>query len=305
MNEPSAESHRIQPHHLERSAYVYVRQSSLRQVAEHLRLVHPPCAGCSGSNASSISTSSAVRCVAVRCVSSRASTRPRSSRESSLISPCAKPTASTTPAHHRCAPAAELPVSDRALTAPTGAPRPHCASPPNPPGSPPSCHARVAAELESHQLDRTNFRARTGNEPDNDHTNNPTATQIGRLFHLSFVVLSGAMHEVALGRRPGRECDSNSRLRVGLKASVRTRPAVGRRALRTVHVDHAGNAASQLVGGAEQRFLVDPTLAQTREAQDPRFQQRVRAAVLDGRHAVAVQKARSSLPARTVAASIP
>ena len=36
MNEPSAESHRIQPHHLERSAYVYVRQSSLRQVAEHL-----------------------------------------------------------------------------------------------------------------------------------------------------------------------------------------------------------------------------------------------------------------------------
>ena len=32
----SAESHRIQPHHLERSAYVYVRQSSLRQVAEHL-----------------------------------------------------------------------------------------------------------------------------------------------------------------------------------------------------------------------------------------------------------------------------
>ena len=36
MNKPSAESHRIQPHHLERSAYVYVRQSSLRQVAEHL-----------------------------------------------------------------------------------------------------------------------------------------------------------------------------------------------------------------------------------------------------------------------------
>ena len=54
------------------------------------------------------------------------------------------------------------------------------------PGSPPSCHARVAAEPESHQLDRTNFRARTGNEPDNDHTNTPTATQIGRLFHLSF-----------------------------------------------------------------------------------------------------------------------
>jgi DNA invertase Pin-like site-specific DNA recombinase len=35
MNRAIAESHRIQPHHLERSAYVTVRQSSLRQVAEH------------------------------------------------------------------------------------------------------------------------------------------------------------------------------------------------------------------------------------------------------------------------------
>ena len=35
MNQAIAESHRIQPHHLERAAYVYVRQSSLRQVAEH------------------------------------------------------------------------------------------------------------------------------------------------------------------------------------------------------------------------------------------------------------------------------
>lgn len=36
MNRAIAESHtRIQPHHLERAAYVYVRQSSLRQVAEH------------------------------------------------------------------------------------------------------------------------------------------------------------------------------------------------------------------------------------------------------------------------------
>ena len=48
--------------------------------------------------------------------------------------------------------------------------------------------ARVAAEPESHQLDRKNSRARTGNEPDNDHTNTPTATQIGRLFLLSFEV---------------------------------------------------------------------------------------------------------------------
>ena len=56
------------------------------------------------------------------------------------------------------------------------------------PASRPSCHARVAAEPESHQLDRKYSRARTGNEPDNDHTNTPTATQIGRLFLLSFQV---------------------------------------------------------------------------------------------------------------------
>ena len=30
-----------------------------------------------------------------------------------------------------------------------------------------------------------------GNEPDNDRTNTPTATQIGRLFHLSFVSYAG------------------------------------------------------------------------------------------------------------------
>ena len=57
------------------------------------------------------------------------------------------------------------------------------------PGSPSSCHARVAAELELHPLDRKKFHARTGNELDNDYNgccNTPTATQIGRLFHLSF-----------------------------------------------------------------------------------------------------------------------
>jgi len=36
MNRAVAESPKIQSHHLERSAYVYVRQSSLRQVTEHL-----------------------------------------------------------------------------------------------------------------------------------------------------------------------------------------------------------------------------------------------------------------------------
>ena len=161
----------------------------IKPPASLLRLVHPPCAGCSGSNASSISTSSAVRCVAVRCVSSRASTRPRSSRESSLISPCAKPTASTTPAHHRCVrPQPNSP-------SPRHRPCPDCAHgrataslrltthPPRLASFLPCsrcCRIRIASARPQ------KFRARTGNEPDNDHTNTPTATQIGRLFHLCF-----------------------------------------------------------------------------------------------------------------------
>jgi len=36
MSRAIAESQKIQPHHLKRTAYVYVRQSSLRQVTEHL-----------------------------------------------------------------------------------------------------------------------------------------------------------------------------------------------------------------------------------------------------------------------------
>ena len=35
-------------------------------------------------------------------------------------------------------------------------------------------------------LTRSDRHARTDNEPDNDHTNTPSTTQIGRLFHLSF-----------------------------------------------------------------------------------------------------------------------
>ena len=36
MNRSNAEMRKIQPHHLGRAAYVYVRQSSPRQVTEHL-----------------------------------------------------------------------------------------------------------------------------------------------------------------------------------------------------------------------------------------------------------------------------
>ena len=73
-----------------------------------------------------------------------------------------------------------------------------------PPGSPPSCHARVAAEPEPHQLDRKNFRARTANEPDNDHANTPTATQCGRLFHLSFGLAECAADEDLSGGKATR-----------------------------------------------------------------------------------------------------
>ena len=160
----------------------------IKPPASLLRLVHPPCAGCSGPTASSISTSSAVRCVALRCGSSRASTRPRASRQSSLISPCAKPTASTTRAHHRgvrpqpnsrsprhrpCAECARggASASLRLTTQPPRfAPTLPCSR---------RCRTRIASARPQ------NIRAQTANEPDNDHTNTPTTTQSGRLFHLS------------------------------------------------------------------------------------------------------------------------
>ena len=47
------------------------------------------------------------------------------------------------------------------------------------------CSLRSRLQIAS---DRSrNVRARTDNEPDNDHTNTPRTTQIGRLFLLSFV----------------------------------------------------------------------------------------------------------------------
>ena len=106
----------------------------IKAPASLLRLVHPPCAGCSGSNASSISTSSAVwRYVACHRVHRHArdhQENPHSSRRA-RSRPHPQPPR-TTAACARCR-TPRLPVSDRALTAPTGAPRPHCASPPRPP----------------------------------------------------------------------------------------------------------------------------------------------------------------------------
>ena len=64
----------------------------------------------------------------------------RSSRGSSLISPPARPAPSTTPAHRRSVWAPRNPappITDHLLTAPTGAPRPRCASS-TPCGPPPA-----------------------------------------------------------------------------------------------------------------------------------------------------------------------
>ena len=59
---------------------------------------------------------------------------------------------------------------------------PHLPSPPAHPVLPCSlrCRLRIASARPR------NVRARTDNEPDNDHTNTPLTTQIGRLYYLSF-----------------------------------------------------------------------------------------------------------------------
>ena len=129
------------------------------------------------SSASSTSTSNTVVCVAARCASSRASTLPRSSRGSSLISPPARPAPSTTPAHPRSVWAPRNPappITDHLLTAPTGAPRPRCASPaalrPTP------CLTR-SHHCRLHKISSPrprNVCARTDNVPDNDHASSTT-----------------------------------------------------------------------------------------------------------------------------------
>ena len=87
------------------------------------------------------------------------------------------------------------PVTGRVLTAPTGAPRPRRASPPKRPGPPPVLSCSLCSRLQIASDRSRNVRARTDNEPDNDHTNTPRTTQIGRLFLLSFV---------GFGRHPPR-----------------------------------------------------------------------------------------------------
>ena len=133
--------------------------------------------------------SSAAVCVAARCASSRASGLPRSSRGSLPISLRARPAESTTHAHRRCVrpqrnsrPPHHWPLPDcvhrraAATLRLTSCPRPtaHLAG---------SHHCRFH-QIASHRP--RIVRARTDNEPDNDRTNTPPTTQIGRLFFLSF-----------------------------------------------------------------------------------------------------------------------
>ena len=78
------------------------------------------------------------------------------------------------------------PVTGRVLTAPHGCatapPRLTSQAPRPTPVLP--CSLRSRFQIAS---DRSrNVRVRTDNEPDNDHTNTPRTTQIGRLFLLSF-----------------------------------------------------------------------------------------------------------------------
>ena len=56
-----------------------------------------------------------------------------------------------------------------------------------------------AGGLQSASTRPRNVRARTDNEPDNDHTNTPPTTEIGRLFHLSFRG-EGSVHSMRLRR---------------------------------------------------------------------------------------------------------
>ena len=101
----------------------------------------------------------------------------RSSRGASLISPPARPTPSTTPAHRRSVWAPRNPAppfTDPLPTAPTGAPRPRCLSPPA--LRPPACLTR-SHHGRLHQIASPrprNVCARTDNVPDNIHTSSTT-----------------------------------------------------------------------------------------------------------------------------------
>ena len=120
-------------------------------------------------------------CVAARCAASRASTLPRSSRGSSLISPPARPAPSATPAHPRSVWAPRNPappITDPLLTAPTGAPRPRCAS--STALRPTPCLTR-SHHCRLHKISSPrprNVCARTDNVPDNvpdnDHASSTT-----------------------------------------------------------------------------------------------------------------------------------
>ena len=101
----------------------------------------------------------------------------RSSRGSSLISPPARPAPSTTPAHRPSVWAPRNPappITDHLLTAPTGAPRPRCAS--STALRPTPCLTRSHhCRLHNFSSPRPrNVCARTDNPPANDHTSSNT-----------------------------------------------------------------------------------------------------------------------------------
>ena len=112
----------------------------------------------------------------------------RSSRQSSPISPCARPAASITPAPRRCVrpqpnsrPPHPRPHPDCARAATP----PRCASLPAPFG-----HPVFATCFHDCRLQIAAFRPRPGCsctefEPDNDHADTPATMSIGGLFFLS------------------------------------------------------------------------------------------------------------------------
>ena len=71
-----------------------------------------------------------------------------------------------------------LPITERVLTAPTGAPRPRCASPPQAPRLTPVLPCSLRCRLQIASARPRNVRARTDNESDNDHTTETDTLQI-------------------------------------------------------------------------------------------------------------------------------
>ena len=119
-----------------------------------------------------------------------------SSKESSPISPRARPAASITPAHRRCvrvrSRTPSLPITDPTLSAPALR---H--SPVAPRFLRPSASTALLTDFHHCRLQIASLRprsvcSRTDIEPDNDHADTPTTMSIDGLFFLS---VRGSMHD--------------------------------------------------------------------------------------------------------------